>query len=73
MTTHQNSEMPYRILGHTGEKVSVVGLGGFHVGTQKNENDSIRIIRSAIDNGINFMDNSWDYNDGVSEIRMGKA
>ena len=73
MTTHQNSEMPYRILGHTGEKVSVVGLGGFHVGTQKNENDSIRIIRSAIDNGINFMDNSWDYNDGVSEFRMGKA
>jgi aryl-alcohol dehydrogenase-like predicted oxidoreductase len=73
MATPQNSEMPYRTLGHTGEKVSIIGLGGFHIGTQNNENDSIRIIRTAIDNGVNFMDNSWDYNDGVSEIRMGKA
>jgi predicted aldo/keto reductase-like oxidoreductase len=73
MTTPQNSEMPYRTLGHTGEKVSIIGLGGFHIGTQNNENDSIRIIRTAIDHGVNFMDNSWDYNDGVSEIRMGKA
>ena len=73
MTTPQNSEMPYRTLGHTGEKVSIIGLGGFHIGTQNNENDSIRIIRTAIDNGVNFMDNSWDYNEGVSEIRMGKA
>jgi predicted aldo/keto reductase-like oxidoreductase len=68
-----NSEMPYRILGRTGERVSVLGLGGFHLGMQNDENDSIRIIRTAIDNGINFMDNSWDYNDGISEIRMGKA
>ena len=73
MKTSQNSEIPYRTLGHTGEKVSVIGLGGFHIGTQNNENDSIRIIRTAIDNGITFMDNCWDYNDGISEIRMGKA
>src|SRR5271157_402849 len=73
MKTPQNSEIPYRTLGHTGEKVSIIGLGGFHIGTQNNENDSMRIIRTAIDNGVNFMDNSWDYNDGVSEIRMGKA
>jgi predicted aldo/keto reductase-like oxidoreductase len=65
--------IPYRTLGRTGEKVSHIGLGGFHIGVQKNVEDSIRIIRTAIDNGINFMDNCWDYNDGQSEIRMGKA
>jgi predicted aldo/keto reductase-like oxidoreductase len=48
-------------------------LGGFHIGTQSDEKDSIKIIRTAIDNGINFLDNSWDYNNGTSEIRMGKA
>ncbi|GAI28990.1 unnamed protein product, partial [marine sediment metagenome] len=67
------SGIPYRTLGHTGEKVSVLGLGGFHIGIQDDEIDSIRIIRTAIDNGINFMDNCWDYNDGTSEVRMGKA
>ncbi len=65
--------MPYRRLGRTGEMVSLVGLGGYHIGIQKEEQESIRLIRTAIDNGINFLDNSWDYNDGVSEIRMGKA
>lgn len=65
--------MLYRSLGRTGEEVSIVGLGGAHIGMQDDENDSIRIIRTAIDNGINFMDNCWDYNDGLSEIRMGKA
>jgi len=53
--------------------VSLVGLGGYHIGIQKEEQESIRLIRTAIDNGINFLDNSWDYNEGVSEIRMGKA
>jgi len=72
-TTVSKSGMPYRTLGSTGEKVSIVGLGGFHIGIQNDENDSIRIIRTAIDKGINFMDNSWDYNDGISESRMGKA
>jgi len=65
--------MQYRTLGRTGEKVSIVGLGGYHLGMQSDENESIRIIRTALDNGMNFMDNSWDYNDGESEIRMGKA
>jgi aryl-alcohol dehydrogenase-like predicted oxidoreductase len=51
----------------------MVGLGGFHIGVQRDEKDSIRLIRTAIDNGINFMDNCWDYNNGISEIRMGKA
>src|SRR5690349_4544499 len=65
-------EVPRRTLGRTGEKVSIVGLGGYHIGSQK-EQDSIRIIRTALDNGVNFLDNCWDYNDGQSEIRMGKA
>ena len=73
-TTVSNSGMPTRILGHTGVKVSLVGLGGWHLGFNDiDEQLSIRIIRTAIDNGINFMDNCWDYNDGASEIRMGKA
>lgn len=69
----RSGDMIYRTLGRTKEKVSVLGLGGHHVGRQKDEQESIRIIRSAIDGGINFMDNSWDYHNGGSEIRMGKA
>jgi predicted aldo/keto reductase-like oxidoreductase len=67
------AEVPRRNLGRTGEKVSMVGLGGYHIGSQKDEQESIRIIRMALDNGINFMDNCWDYNGGESEVRMGKA
>jgi predicted aldo/keto reductase-like oxidoreductase len=63
----------YRTLGRTGEKVSMVGIGGFHIGKQSEEQESIGIIRKALDNGINFLDNCWDYNDGQSEVRMGKA
>jgi predicted aldo/keto reductase-like oxidoreductase len=67
-------EMIYRTLGRTGEKVSAIGLGGFHIGQPKlSEADSIRLIRSAIDRGITFLDNSWDYNGGESERRMGEA
>jgi predicted aldo/keto reductase-like oxidoreductase len=72
--TKDHSEIPYRDLGSTGEKVSSIGLGGWHLGLKKvSEPLSLRIVRSAIDRGINFMDNSWDYNEGASEIRMGKA
>ncbi len=65
--------IPYRTLGRSGEKVSLIGLGGYHIGIQPTEAESIQIIRAAIDHGINFMDNAWDYNGGASEIRMGKA
>ena len=65
--------MPYRTLGRSGEKVSLIGLGGYHMAIPKDEDESIRIVRTAVDNGINFMDNCWDYHDGLSEVRMGKA
>jgi aryl-alcohol dehydrogenase-like predicted oxidoreductase len=66
--------MMYRTLGSTGEKVSSIGVGGFHLAMKSvDEQMAIRIVRSAIDGGINFMDNAWDYNDGASEVRMGKA
>lgn len=69
----RRGDMLYRQLGSTNEEVSAIGLGGHHIGRQKDEKDSIAIIRGAIDAGITFMDNCWDYHDGGSEIRMGKA
>ena len=66
-------EMTYRTLGRSGEKVSMLGLGGYHIGVPPGEQESTRIIRAAIDSGINFLDNCWDYHDGESEVRMGKA
>ncbi|RKG59616.1 aldo/keto reductase [Corallococcus sp. AB011P] len=65
--------VPRRKLGRTGQEVSCIGLGGFHIGKQKEESESIALIRGALDQGINFLDNCWDYNDGKSEERMGKA
>ena len=74
MSNNPSSEMLYRKLGSTGEKVSAIGVGGWHLGFKNLEEKlAIRIVRSAIDRGINFMDNCWDYNEGASEIRMGKA
>jgi aryl-alcohol dehydrogenase-like predicted oxidoreductase len=68
-----SAEMPTRVLGKTGVRVSRIGLGGAHIGKQSDEAESIGIIRAAIDRGVTFLDNSWDYNDGKSEERMGKA
>jgi uncharacterized protein len=65
--------IPYRTLGRSGEKVSLIGLGGYHLGKQADPQESIRIIRTSLDEGINFLDNCWDYNGGESEIRMGNA
>src|ERR1700723_3746508 len=66
-------EMQYRDLGRTGEKVSVIGLGGYHLGKQADPAESVSLVRTAIDRGITFMDNCWDYNDGKSEVVMGKG
>ena len=72
-TTAASGGVPRRPFGKTGVDVSMLGLGGFHIGKVKSEDESIRLIHAAIDNGITFMDNCWDYNDGQSELRMGKA
>ncbi|HVT97419.1 MAG TPA: aldo/keto reductase, partial [Acidobacteriaceae bacterium] len=69
----ESPNMIYRELGRTGERVSAIGLGGFHVGKQSDAQESVRLIRSAIDRGITFLDNCWDYNAGASEVRMGQA
>jgi len=70
----QKGEMPYRTLGKTGEKVSCIGLGGFHLGQSRlEEADAVKLFQAAVDRGINFSDNSWDYNQGESERRVGKA
>ena len=65
--------MEYRILGRTGERVSSIGIGGAHVGRASTPDEATSIIRTAIDNGITFMDNCWDYAGGDAEIRMGNA
>jgi predicted aldo/keto reductase-like oxidoreductase len=65
--------IPYRTLGRSKEKVSLIGLGGYHLGKQADPKESIRIIRTGLDEGVNFLDNCWDYNGGESEIRMGNA
>lgn len=69
----QSPDMIYRPLGTTGETVSAIGLGGYHLGKQANPADSIRIYHAAIDHGITFLDNCWDYNGGISEVRAGQA
>ena len=74
MPLDASSDIPYRVLGRTGERVSAIGLGGWHLAlSHVDEPLALRLIHAAIDSGINFMDNCWDYNDGASEERMGKA
>jgi predicted aldo/keto reductase-like oxidoreductase len=67
------AEIPRRPFGTSGETVSILGLGGWHLGVPKTDRDAVRLVHEAIDAGINFLDNAWDYNDGVSESRMGRA
>jgi aryl-alcohol dehydrogenase-like predicted oxidoreductase len=74
VTRPQSPDMIYRPLGTTGETVSAIGLGGYHIGKESlDATASIALMRRAIDSGITFMDNCWDYNEGTSEIRMGQA
>jgi aryl-alcohol dehydrogenase-like predicted oxidoreductase len=65
--------IPQRFLGSTGVKVSALGLGGYHLGKMKNQREAIRVVQAAIDAGITFMDNAWEYHEGQSEEIMGKA
>ncbi len=67
-----SAALPQRVLGRTGARVSIVGLGGYHMAIP-DEQESLRIVRAAIDGGITFLDNCWDYHDGASERRMGRA
>ena len=66
-------KIPRRKLGRTGVEVSILGIGGHHIGITKTEDEAQNIIHEAIDSGINFFDNAWEYNEGRSEERMGKA
>jgi predicted aldo/keto reductase-like oxidoreductase len=69
----ESPNMIYRELGTTGERVSAIGMGGYHLGKQTDANESINLIHTGIDRGITFLDNCWDYNEGISEVRMGQA
>jgi Aldo/keto reductase family len=67
-------DVPYRTLGRTGEKVSIVGIGGYHLAKPGvDPQEATQIVHKALDEGINFLDNCWDYNGGESEVRMGHA
>jgi aryl-alcohol dehydrogenase-like predicted oxidoreductase len=72
-TVTSSLDIPTRPFGRSGERVSVLGLGGWHVGLPRSDRAAVRLIHSAIDAGITFLDNAWDYNDGLSETRMGQA
>ena len=72
-TSWQETGIPTRPLGKTGENVAIICLGGWHIGSVPDEKEAFRIMHSAIDEGVNFFDNSWDYHEGGSEEVMGKA
>jgi uncharacterized protein len=69
----ESPNMIYRELGTTGERVSAIGMGGYHLGKQTEASESINLIHAGVDRGITFLDNCWDYNEGISEVRMGQA
>ena len=65
--------LPTRLLGRTGQRVSILCLGGWHIGSVKDPGEAVRIMHAAIDEGLTFFDNAWDYHDGGSEKVMGTA
>ena len=69
----QTGEIPRRKFGRHGEEVSALALGGYHLGSVKTEHEAMRLVHEAVDAGLTFMDNAWDYHEGFSETRMGKA
>lgn len=73
MSRQHQLDVPTRPFGKTGERISILGLGGWHLGVPRTDAEAVRLVHAAIDGGITFMDNAWDYNDGLSEERMGRA
>ena len=67
------SAVPRRRLGNTDTQVSIIGLGGYHLGSAESEDAATQIVNRALDSGINFFDNAWEYHDGQSEEWLGKA
>jgi aryl-alcohol dehydrogenase-like predicted oxidoreductase len=72
-TTKHLSLIPHRILGRTDAEVPIMGLGGYHLGTIASKREAVRIVQAAVEGGITFLDNAWEYHDGESETLMGKA
>ena len=66
-------DIPKRPFGRSGIPVSILGFGGWHLGVPKTDQEAIRLLHAALDAGVTFLDNAWDYNDGLSEARMGKG
>jgi predicted aldo/keto reductase-like oxidoreductase len=73
MPVHLESSIPQRPFGRHDDRVSIIGLGGYHLGLAKTVKEAVRIVQEAIDAGVNFLDNAWEYHDGESERRMGRA
>src|ERR1700738_4417363 len=71
MTNSSSEQIPRRPLGKTGERVSIIGLGGYHLGTVQSRELAVRLVQEAIDAGVTFFDNAWEYNDHRSEEWMG--
>src|ERR1700719_766246 len=67
------AEIPKRPLGRTGLEVSALGIGGYHLGSADSDAEATQIVHEALDAGVNFFDNAWEYHDGLSEERLGKA
>jgi aryl-alcohol dehydrogenase-like predicted oxidoreductase len=73
MTNIGPDQIPRKPLGRTGEQVSIIGLGGYHLGTLRSLDDAVRIVQEAVDAGVTFFDNAWEYNDHRSEEWMGRG
>src|SRR2546425_6286553 len=73
MTNTGPDQIPRRPLGKTGEQVSIIGVGGYHLGTMRLLDDAVRLVQEAVDAGVNFFDNAWEYNEHRSEEWMGRG
>ena len=73
MTNTGPDKVPRKPLGRTGAQVSILGIGGYHLGTVNSSDEGAKLVHEAIDSGINFFDNAWEYHEGGSEELMGRA